>query len=520
MRYGELAGPLHDQGLALHNLARCPTSRSPGRWRPGTHGSGDGNGSLATAVRAMQMVTRRRRARLAGPRPRRRRSTAPRGARRARRGHAADARRGAAFEVRQSSTRTPLRRLVDAFAESWRARTASASSPTGASRCAPRSGSSGASVTTRAAPPDAGSAPGWPTAAAPDRRDATGELHPAAGRAGSVARAAPALPAGLHAQQRRGAAVGVLRARAAPPSGGRCAAVAACATGGTGLQTGDPHDRGRRPLAEPATDGTASRCTSPGSLTGGLWRRSSPRSRRRWPPSMRGRTGARCSAPRRDVAARYERGGLQALPGVRPRRRLHNDLLEDYFRGVARAPRWLGRRASPAVLLAVEPLVGPAEAVIQALVALPARDPGRPGNGLVARRRSSATSACSGVVAGRRSTNSSPPWRPRRSQARRAFHRPARPAACGRRRLPGPVVDRLEAVEVQHHHRQRRPGPGGQGVLTLGGGAESRPVQQPGQLVGVRLLPHPRHHVAQHGDGRPRVPDDDDVGLAPIRVGR
>ena len=57
MRYGELTGPLHDQGWALHNLGSLPHISVAGAVATGTHGSGDGNGNLATAVRAVQMVT-------------------------------------------------------------------------------------------------------------------------------------------------------------------------------------------------------------------------------------------------------------------------------------------------------------------------------------------------------------------------------------------------------------------------------------------------------------------------------
>ena len=57
MRYGELTGRLHDQGWALHNLGSLPHISVAGAVATGTHGSGDGNGNLATAVRALQMVT-------------------------------------------------------------------------------------------------------------------------------------------------------------------------------------------------------------------------------------------------------------------------------------------------------------------------------------------------------------------------------------------------------------------------------------------------------------------------------
>src|SRR5580658_103573 len=57
IRYGELAARLHQAGYALHNLASLPHIGVAGACATGTHGSGDGNGSLATAVSAMEMVT-------------------------------------------------------------------------------------------------------------------------------------------------------------------------------------------------------------------------------------------------------------------------------------------------------------------------------------------------------------------------------------------------------------------------------------------------------------------------------
>ena len=57
MSYGELARALGAGGLALHNLASLPHISVAGAVATGTHGSGDGNGSLATAVRALELVT-------------------------------------------------------------------------------------------------------------------------------------------------------------------------------------------------------------------------------------------------------------------------------------------------------------------------------------------------------------------------------------------------------------------------------------------------------------------------------
>jgi alditol oxidase len=55
--YGELAQALNDQGLALHNLASLPHISVAGAIMTGTHGSGDANGNLATAVAGLELVT-------------------------------------------------------------------------------------------------------------------------------------------------------------------------------------------------------------------------------------------------------------------------------------------------------------------------------------------------------------------------------------------------------------------------------------------------------------------------------
>jgi alditol oxidase len=57
MRYGELAGRLRREGLALHNLGSLAHISVAGACQTSTHGSGNGNGSLATAVTAVEMVT-------------------------------------------------------------------------------------------------------------------------------------------------------------------------------------------------------------------------------------------------------------------------------------------------------------------------------------------------------------------------------------------------------------------------------------------------------------------------------
>ena len=57
IRYGELCGPLHAAGFALHNLASLPHISIAGACATGTHGSGDRSGGLGTAVVGMEVVT-------------------------------------------------------------------------------------------------------------------------------------------------------------------------------------------------------------------------------------------------------------------------------------------------------------------------------------------------------------------------------------------------------------------------------------------------------------------------------
>ena len=56
MRYGELAPILQEKGFALHNLASLPHISVAGACATATHGSGVGNGNLATAVQALKFV--------------------------------------------------------------------------------------------------------------------------------------------------------------------------------------------------------------------------------------------------------------------------------------------------------------------------------------------------------------------------------------------------------------------------------------------------------------------------------
>lgn len=56
-RYGVLAGWLNARGYALHNMGSLPHISIAGAISTGTHGSGNGNGSLSTAVSGIQLVT-------------------------------------------------------------------------------------------------------------------------------------------------------------------------------------------------------------------------------------------------------------------------------------------------------------------------------------------------------------------------------------------------------------------------------------------------------------------------------
>ena len=80
-RYGELALLLDEQGWALHNLGSLPHIAVGGATATGTHGSGDANGVLTTAVRALPLRRRRRRPARGAPRRRRLRRARGRGRR-------------------------------------------------------------------------------------------------------------------------------------------------------------------------------------------------------------------------------------------------------------------------------------------------------------------------------------------------------------------------------------------------------------------------------------------------------
>jgi xylitol oxidase len=57
LRYGELAETLKTEGVALHNLASLPHISVAGAVATATHGSGQMNGNLATAVAGIELVT-------------------------------------------------------------------------------------------------------------------------------------------------------------------------------------------------------------------------------------------------------------------------------------------------------------------------------------------------------------------------------------------------------------------------------------------------------------------------------
>jgi xylitol oxidase len=57
LKYGELVEALSAEGVALHNLASLPHISVAGAVATATHGSGDANGNLATAVKGLELVT-------------------------------------------------------------------------------------------------------------------------------------------------------------------------------------------------------------------------------------------------------------------------------------------------------------------------------------------------------------------------------------------------------------------------------------------------------------------------------
>lgn len=57
VRYAELARVVHGEGLALPNMASLPHISVAGSVATGTHGSGVGNGPLASSVREVELIT-------------------------------------------------------------------------------------------------------------------------------------------------------------------------------------------------------------------------------------------------------------------------------------------------------------------------------------------------------------------------------------------------------------------------------------------------------------------------------
>lgn len=57
IKYGELSPYLDEKGFALHNLASLPHISVAGSCATATHGSGVKNGNLASAIRALEIVT-------------------------------------------------------------------------------------------------------------------------------------------------------------------------------------------------------------------------------------------------------------------------------------------------------------------------------------------------------------------------------------------------------------------------------------------------------------------------------
>jgi alditol oxidase len=206
--YGELAGALREQRMALANLASLPHISVAGAVATGTHRSGDRNGNLATAVAGVEIV----------------RSD----------GELARFRRGdpdfdgvvVGLGALGAVTRVMLdvepefsvRQRVyeglrwEAFYEHFDEITSSGYSVSAFTRW----GETVEQVWVKRRDGDSADGELYGAVAArierpPDPRTRSGQLHAAARRAGAVVRAPPALPARVHSEQRRGAAVRVPR---------------------------------------------------------------------------------------------------------------------------------------------------------------------------------------------------------------------------------------------------------------------------------------------------------------------
>ena len=253
--YGQLCPYLDRKGFALHNLASLPHISIAGACSTATHGSGEKNGNLATAVSALEFVT------AAGDVMKLSRKSD------------GEAFRGAVvglgalgvitritldvqptYTVRQFVYENmPLNQMKDHFDDiqasgysvslftDWQKQRINEvwiKSRVGwatAVRGAPQS-SLGAKLATRNLHPDC--------------RTLGRELHGADGRARPLVRAAAPLPHGLHSERRERTAVGILRA--APERRGCDSRDGAAARPDRPAPADlrDPHHRGRRPVDE------------------------------------------------------------------------------------------------------------------------------------------------------------------------------------------------------------------------------------------------------------------------------
>lgn len=248
VRYAELARELHTHGFALPNMASLPHISVAGSVATGTHGSGAALGSLATAVRELELVTADGELRTLG------------------RDRDGERFAGAVVSLGALGAVTSLTLdLVPAFELAQRVRTGLPLSVLDEHFDAVTSAAYSVSLFTDWRGPRfgqvwlkyaAGHEPGFPWAP-----EAPGPVHPVAGMppvhcteqqgAGAVARAAAALPGRVHAEFGRGDPVGVSggpapRARRAARrrrGPGRARPAAA------GLRGTD--DGRRRPVAEP-----------------------------------------------------------------------------------------------------------------------------------------------------------------------------------------------------------------------------------------------------------------------------
>ena len=223
LTYASLASRLDRHGFALRNLASLPHISVAGACATGTHGSGPANQNLSAAVTGLELVTAGRRRGRAEPRRRRlpRRRGAPR---RARRGHPADPGAGAVLRGQPAGLRgpaagragRPLRR--DHGRRLQREHVHRLARPP-AHPALDQEPGRGRDPGRRQENP--GSPPPPLGRAEPGARPARRQLHRAARRARPLVRAAAALPARVHPERGRRAAVGVpapSRARGARPA--------------------------------------------------------------------------------------------------------------------------------------------------------------------------------------------------------------------------------------------------------------------------------------------------------------